>query len=405
MSDKKNSAMLGPTPTKIHANIVMMGLVSFFIDFGKAMVAPLVPIFLIEYLKSDYTSLGIVVAISTFVTYGMRFLSGFLVEKFQKAKPFLTLGYLLSSLAQPLLAMVHSWVGVAILQSMERFGKGIREAPRDALIASFIRQGDSGKSFGFHRVFDMSGHFLGTLAVFVVLYFCKVDEQTFRSIFLLSALPGFIGVLIVIFLVEDVKPKIQTIEKISLTKEERSLLFFLLIYAGFSSFLFTEPFFVMRAKDTGFETYHIPLLVMVLTLTQALTSYPVGRAIDRFGSKKVLFLSYVAGVVTTLLLFFKEPFAIALSFALFGIFTTFSLNAIRAEISNTAINKAFVFGIFYTILAFAFLISSVVVGRIWDLFGSYGALGVSLGGLVLFFVVYLILWQKCYNQRIIEGKR
>ena len=378
-------------------NIILIALVSFFIDLSTAMITPILPIFVIEYLDAGYTELGIIIAVSTFVTYATRLFSGYLSDKFGLVKPLVVGGYFLSTLAKPLFYFIGSWGGAAVLQTLERFGKGVREAPRDTLISHYAPRGGSGRSFGLHRTLDTAGHFLGSLTVFLALLYFGQSEETLRNLFLFSALPGLIGVMIVIVFVRDIGTKRFETHKISFTERDKKLIWPIVIYSGFTAFLFTEPFFVMRAKESGFETLHIPLLFMAFTLSQALLSYPIGKLIDRYKSAKVLTAAYIIGVMTTLLMLHGSTISIVLAYIGFGLYTTASLNAIRALISDIATNKALTYGFFYTVLALAIFVSSILIGLIWDRYGADNALLFSLAGTLLFFM--LTIWKsRCWIQ-------
>jgi len=378
-------------------NIILIALVSFFIDLSTAMITPILPIFVIEYLDAGYTELGIIIAVSTFVTYATRLFSGYLSDKFGLVKPLVVGGYFLSTLAKPLFYFIGSWGGAAVLQTLERFGKGVREAPRDTLISHYAPRGGSGRSFGLHRTLDTAGHFLGSLTVFLALLYFGQSEETLRNLFLFSALPGLIGVMIVIVFVRDIGTKRFETHKISFTERDKKLIWPIVIYSGFTAFLFTEPFFVMRAKESGFETLHIPLLFMAFTLSQALLSYPIGKLIDRYKSAKVLTAAYIIGVMTTLLMLHGSTISIILAYIGFGLYTTTSLNAIRALISDIATNKALTYGFFYTVLALAIFVSSILIGLIWDRYGADNALLFSLAGTLLFFM--LTIWKsRCWIQ-------
>lgn len=374
---------------KMNKNIIFIALVSFFIDFSTAIITPILPIFVIEYLHAGYSELGIIIAVSTFITYITRLLSGYISDRFSVVKPLVVGGYLLSSAAKPLFYFITTWIGAAFLQSIERFGKGVREAPRDALISHFGKSAGSGITFGFHRMLDTLGHTLGALTVFLILYYFGQSEDTVRNLFLFSAIPGFIGVMIVVFFVKDSAPENFGIKKIEFTKNDKKLIIPILIFSGFTAFLFSEPFFVMKAKESGFETFQIPLLFMAYTLSQAILSYPIGKMIDRYKSHNILIFAYIIGIITTLLLIEGSHVSIWLSYVGFGIYTTASLNSLRSLIADTASNKALTYGFFYTVLAFAIFVSSIIIGNIWELYSSNTALLFSLSVIVIFFLFYL----------------
>lgn len=387
----------------MNKNILWIAVVSFFVDFSTAMITPIFPIFVIEHLDASYTQLGIIIAVSTFVTYATRLLSGYLSDRFGIVKPLVVGGYLLSALAKPLFYFTSSWGGAALIQTAERFGKGVREAPRDTLISYSSPVGGAGRSFGIHRTLDTAGHFLGSLTVFLVLLYIGQSEATLRNLFLFAALPGVIGVVIVIIFVKESRPKQLSIQKIRFDASDKTLLWPIVIYAGFTAFLFTEPFFIMRAKENGFETLYIPLLLMALTLSQALLSYPIGKLVDRYKSTSILTAAYYIGVATTLLMLEGSRISIALAYVGFGLYTTASLNALRAQISDTATNKALTYGLFYTLLAFAVFLSSILIGLIWDNYGADVALFFSLTGTVLFLL--LTIWKQKKRHNCTVNKR
>jgi len=382
----------------MNKNILLIGLVSFFVDFSTAMITPILPIFVIEYLKAGYTELGVIVAISTFVTYITRLFSGYISDRFALVKPLVVGGYLLSVVTKPLFYFIGSWGSAAVVQTVEQFGKGLREAPRDKLISDFSRSGGSGRSFGLHRTLDTAGHTLGSLSVFLALLYFGQNEETIRNLFLFSALPGLIGVSIIILFVKDSRQKSLGVHKVSFFKHDRKLVWPIVIYAGFTAFLFTESFFVMRAKESGFETLHIPLLFMVFTLSQALLSYPIGRLIDRYKSDRVLIFAYITGIATTLLMLEGSGISIILAYIGFGLYTTASLNAIRALVSDIATNKAVTYGFFYTVLALAIFVSSILIGLIWDGYGADHALLFSLAGTILFLISAMSRMKRLWGK-------
>ncbi len=367
----------------VDRNIMMLGFVSFFIDFTSAMVAPLLPIYVVEVLHATYFQVGIMVAVASAVTYVTRLLSGYFSDRYRIYKPLVVAGYLLSSLAKPLFAFAGSWVHAAALQTLERLGKGVREAPKDTLISAYVKDHGHGRSFGFHKMLDTLGSFSGALVLFVVLFLFGQGETVMRGVFLSTALFGAVGVFLVWRYVADV-PESASPGHLRLGWLRSELAVPILLFAGFSLFIFTDAFFILRAKDVGFETRTVPLLFMLFTLTQAVTSYPLGRLIDRYGSERVLNLAYGAGVISILLLMQGSSVAVWAGFAAFGFYTVGSLNAVRSLISRHTVNKSVAFGVLYTLLAFALFVSSSVIGAVWERYGGEAALWLALSGSLLF---------------------
>lgn len=368
----------------VDRNIMMLGFVSFFVDFSTAMITPLLPIYVVEVLGATYLQVGLMVAVASAVTYATRLLSGYVSDRYRIYKPLVVAGYLLSSLAKPLFAFAGSWIHAAALQSVERLGKGVREAPKDTLISAYVKGHSHGRSFGFHKMLDTLGSFSGALLLFIVLAVFGQGEAVMRGVFLSTGFLGAVGVYLVWRHVADVPVEHTSSGHLRLGRLRSEVAVPILLFAGFSLFIFTDAFFILRAKDVGFETRTVPLLFMLFTLTQAVTSYPLGRLIDRFGCERVLHLAYLAGILSIMLLMSGSPAAVWGGFAAFGFYTVGSLNAVRSLISQHTVNKSVAYGVLYTLLAFALFISSSVIGALWESYGSTAALRFALAGTVLF---------------------
>ncbi len=361
---------------------------------ASAMINPLLPIFVVSVLHEGYDKLGFIVAVSTFVSYALRLVSGYISDRYAIVKPLVVSGYLLSAVSKPLIAFTSDYKSIAFLRVVERFGKGIRSAPKDLLISSFAKKKQEGKTFGFHKSMDIAGELSGTLIVFGILYYYGQSEDVIRNIFLATLIPGIIGVIIVMFLVKDIEKRRDEKYIFKITKEDRRVVKMLFFYFLFILFFFSDAFFIMRAKEIGFETFMIPLLVIVSTATQTIISYPVGKLIDRFGVRYVLAAAYFSGVIAQLLLFYGTVFSIWIAYAFLGIFTVVSLNANRAYIAMFATNKGSVYGVFYASVALFGAAGALVSGYIWEYLGVNSALLLSACGTLVVFLIYIIFSKK-----------
>ncbi len=252
----------------IHKNVIYLGLVSFFTDMASSMVTTLLPIFVVYVLHQGVDKLGIIIAIATFVSYALRIISGYLSDKLGIVKPFVVTGYTISAITKPLLAFCHTYVSVAALRALERFGKALRSAPKDALISAYAKKSQEGKTFGFHKMLDIAGEMSGALIIFLIFFFTHQEESLIRTIFLWTLLPGVVGVFIVVFFVQDApaKPK----EQATINQSDMKLFGVLFLYFFFLLFLFSDQYFIVKAKEVGFSLFTIPLLVITFTLTQSL---------------------------------------------------------------------------------------------------------------------------------------
>lgn len=385
----------------VDRNIMMLGFVSFFVDFSSAMITPLLPIYVVEVLGATYLQVGLMVAVASAVTYATRLLSGYVSDRYRVYKPLVVAGYLLSSLAKPLFAFAGTWLHAAALHTVERLGKGVREAPKDTLISAYVRGAGHGRSFGFHKMLDTLGSFSGALLLFIVLAVFGQGETVMRTVFVSTGFFGAVGVYLVWRYVADVPVAHTSPGHLRLGRLHSRVAVPIFLFAGFSLFIFTDAFFILRAKDVGFETQTVPLLFMLFTLTQAVTSYPLGRLVDRYGAERVLSLAYGVGVVSLLLLMEGSPAAVWAGFAAFGFYTVGSLNAVRSLVSLHTVNKSVAYGVLYTLLAFVLFVSSTVIGAVWEAYGAGAALGFALAGSVIFWLLQLVytLYRKGEDKR------
>ncbi len=367
----------------IDKNIVALGFVSFFTDLASSMITSILPLFIVYVLHEGVDKLGFIVGIATFVSYGFRFVFGYLSDRYKIVKPFVVAGYTLSAVTKPLLYFSGSWISVAALRGVERVGKAIRSATKDSLISAYSKKGKSGKTFGFHKTMDIAGELGGSIVAFLALYYFGHTQEVFDDIFAFTLIPGILATFVVIFFVRDTpyKEKSGTI-KMDL-KQDYKLLPILLLYFAFVFFIFNDSFYVIKAKEVGFKIEYIPLLVMLLNFTQTIFSYFFGIKVDKIGAQKILFVSFAFGITSMLLLYNDKVVG---SFVFLGIFTVASLNAIRAYISTNAKNRGSVYGLFYGGVAISGALGASFAGIIWRYFGQNSALVISISGL---FVVSL----------------
>ena len=370
----------------IDRNVIAIGWVSFFTDMASAMVTTLLPIFVVYVLDESVDKLGYIIALATFVSYALRIVFGYLSDKYQIVKPFVVGGYLISAVTKPLLAFSTSYTSVALLRALERTGKAVRAASKDALISSYSKKSKAGKSFGFHKMMDVSGEMLGSLIIVAVFFFSAMqNEALIRSIFAWTLLPGLIGVVIVLFFVKDAPKKEQT--SVVVNKEDYKLFWVLGSYFFFLLFFMSDQYFLLRAKDMGMSLAQIPLLAITSTLTQALLSYYSGTLIDKLGSKLMLLLAYIFAMLSIISLQYG---LVWIAFAFFGAFTVVSLNAMRVYISKNARSQGFVYGVFYGGVAIFSAVGALFIGEIWARFDFHVVVLFSLLGCGLVALILLV---------------
>lgn len=367
------------TVKTIDKNVIMLGWVSFFTDMASAMINPILPIFVVVVLHEGMDKLGIIVAISTFVSYALRLLSGYISDRYGIVKPLVVGGYVLSALSKPLIGLTHGYQSIAGLQALERLGKGLRSAPKDLMIAQYSKENASGKTFGFHKMMDIAGELSGALILFGLLLFFGQSETVMRNIFYATLIPGIIGLVIVVFFVRDVpKPKTVSKQSFVLTQNDKKTIVSLFFYFLFLLFVFSNSFFTMQAKEIGITMTMIPLLFVVYSGVQTVSSYIFGILIDKFGVNRILVFAYACGVAAQGFLYLESPVFTWIAYAFLGLFTVASLNANRAFIAQRADNKGSVYGVFYAGVALFGALGAYISGVIWEHFSMHFALQFSL---------------------------
>jgi MFS family permease len=369
----------------IDKNVVYLGWVSFFTDMSSNMITTLLPIFIIYVLHEGVDKLGIIIAISTFISYAFRILFGYLSDRYQIVKPFVVTGYFISAISKPLLAFSHTFMSVAILRGVERMGKAVRSASKDSLISSYVKNEAHGKTFGFHKMMDIAGELSGAFIIFLIFMFMAKDEHSIRTIFQLTIIPGLIATFIALVFVKDV-PKKSKKEDAVVNKQDYKLLPLLILYFCFLFFMMSDQFFILKAKADGYSLTVIPLLVMTLTAVQTASSYYSGYLSDKIGALHTLTLAFVFGMLSVTLM----EVNLWAAFTALGLFTILSLNAVRSYISEYAYSKGFVFGVFYAGVALFSAMGAIVIGYLWKIYGFEGAMLFSEAGMSLLFLMLLL---------------
>ena len=379
----------------IDKNIIYLGWVSFFTDFSSAMVTTLLPLYVVYILNEGVDKLGIIIAVASFVSYFFRILFGYISDRYRLVKPFVVAGYFISAITMPMLALTQSYLGVALMRGLERMGKAVRSAPKDALISAYSETNKSGKTFGFHKTMDIAGQLGGAICIFLILIWVVLDKDSIRLMFAATLIPGIIATTIALFIVKDIPyDKIDTDNKSKtvINAQDLRLLPLILIYFTALFFILSDQFLIIKAKEAGYAISMIPLFVIALTLTQTLSSYYSGILSDKIGNKRMLLIAFLFG---TLSIFALWQEFLWLSFILLGLFSVISLNTIRAYISNEASSKGFIYGVFYSGVALFSSLGAIVIGQLWKRFGFENTMLFSLSGMIILMVMLgFMVWKE-----------
>ena len=363
--EKEESRILG-----FNRNILFTGLTSFLTDTSVKMVYSVMPMFLMS-IGASKTSLALIEGIAESTAALVKVLSGFWSDKIGKNKPFMVIGYGLSALIIPLYTFVVSPVQVLVLRFIERFGKGIRTAPRDSLIAGSITDGESGKSFGLQKAMDNSGAILGPLIAFAML---SSVPGNYRLIFLVAGIPAIIAILVLVLGIKEVrKGGHELFVKFHFKDFPAKYYFFLIIVFFFTLGNSTDALLMVKANDIGIKVALIPLVYLITNVVSVLASIPVGSLADRIGKEKILitgFLIYAVvyygfGVTTSM-------GAIIALFALYGLYSAATDGIQKAFISDMidSNKKGTGLGIYNALLGVTLLPASLIAGFLYDKINS-----------------------------------
>jgi MFS family permease len=375
----------------INKNIVALGVNSFFTDFATEMILPLLPLFLERFLHASKSNIGMIEGAAEFGVALLIALSGFLSDKLGHRKVLTVVGYGFSNLIKPMAYFASSALMVGIVRVGDRFGKGVRAAPRDALISAFSTTSKSGFIFGFHKMMDSAGAIGGSLCAFLLLHWYGQSEATFRFIFALSFLPGMLAVLVLIFFVADVKTApipFRSFRPFALSNAFYTLVFFQTL---FSLLAMNYSFMILKAGDNGIALVMIPLAYTFYNLVQSVFAIPIGKLSDRIGKPLMLSVMYGVFGCSVWLMTWHNPLGAWLAFGCYGFFAG-GFNALaKAIISDTTPKalKASAYGIYYGCVGTATFASLAMAGHIWDHYGAQSLFhAVTLGAFALALMLF-----------------
>ncbi len=371
----------------IKKNVFVLGLVSLFNDISSEMLYPIIPIFLTATLNAPIAVVGIIEGVAESTASMMKVVSGWLSDRSGKRKPFITSGYSLSAVSKPLLALASAWHFVLVARFIDRFGKGLRNSARDALIADSTDVEFRGKAFGFHRALDTLGAVLGPVFALILLFYIG---ENYRLMFLLAFVPAFIGVLLLLLYVSEKMGEKKEVLSFKFSEFSREFRLFLLVSVIFAIGNSSNAFLILRAKDI-FEKSSLPAIVtagfgtmasiavvvlgyVVYNITYSLASMPAGTLSDRIGRRNVLAYGFfIFSLVYLGFAVLNEGNMVWILFAVFGFYIAMTDGVGKAFIVDLVPleKRATAIGMYYTATGLLALVSSVIAGLLWDYIGAY----------------------------------
>jgi len=369
---------------RLGRNVLVLAAVSFLTDASSEIIYPLLPIFLTTVLGASASAVGAIEGVAETTSALLKLASGWWSDRVSRRKPIVVAGYALASLARPLVAVAQSATQVLAIRVTDRVGKGVRGAPRDALIAESVDPRIRGRAFGFHRSADHAGAVVGPLVAFALL---RWEHVELRTVFLLAAIPGVLSVLVLIMGVRETARVVSAVPQPASAARPRAgvplgrafwtfLASVLLFTLGNS----TDAFLILRANQLGVSVALVPMLWAALHVVKSAASIPGGALSDRLGRKPLI----LVGWATYAAVYFGfarateswQAWALFLAYGLFFGLTEGSERAMVADLVGRE-RRGTAFGWYNLAIGIGALPASLLFGVVWDRFGPTAAFDVG----------------------------
>lgn len=358
--------------TKLHRQVIVLGMVSLFTDIASEMLYPVTPIFLTAVLGSSMALVGVIEGIAEFIAALLKGYFGNLSDKVGKRSIFVTIGYGLSAISKPLPGIFQNIPIVFATRVTDRIGKGIRTAPRDALLGSYS-EGNSGAVFGFHRAMDTLGAAIGPVIALILL---NIFPENYQLIFIVAFVPSVIAVALTLMVKDRVVSTKDPIKKNYfefLKSSPKSYKKILLLLAVFSLVNSSDVFLILKSRDISESSTLAIFGYIFYNIVYAASSYPMGSLSDKLGKRNI----FTVGLVLFSLVYFgfafiPDIYLLWFLFALYGIYAASTEGISKAWISDIIPDerRGTAIGLATLITGICVMIGSFATGFLWDKFGS-----------------------------------
>lgn len=353
-------------------NIKVLGWVAFFGGLSQDMIVPILPTFYTQILGLSKEMVGLIEGSVTTVVSLMRIISGIISDKIGKRKSIVFIGYLFSAVGRVLLPLTNGAAMVFGLRLVDGIGKGTKDAPRDALVAKSSKMKNMGFSFGFQRMLDTLGSFLGPLitAGLMLLFAKYIDSIKYRLIFLIAGLVAFITIILIgLFVVEQKGERVSSSFKLDLSVFKGKFLLFFIVMLIFTLGNSSDAFLILRARSVGVKDSTIPIIIAMFNLFYALLSVPSGVLSDKIGRVNVIRLGWIIYAVTYLgFALAKLPWHIWVLYAIYGVYYSTTEGVAKSLVAHIVddSNRGTAFGLYNASMGLLALPASFIAGYLWD---------------------------------------
>lgn len=385
-----------PAPNRLPRAVVVLGFVSLLNDFASEMVVPLIPLLLATVLAAGPAALGFIEGLADAVSNLLKLWAGRRSDVAgQRRKPFVVLGYLLSNIARPLIGISGSWLTVLAIRVTDRVGKGVRTAPRDALLADAIVDGQAGRAYGFTRALDHGGAVIGALAAAAVVAF---GTERLDVVIALSALPGLAAVLLIVFAVREQPRPVTAAVAPALRRAALApaLRRYLVVLGVFMLGRIPETFLLLRGHMLGMSVVELLLFWAALHVVKASLSEFAGRAADRIGRRPIIVSGWLVYAVMLFALAFVDSPSGLWGFGLaLGLYFGLAEGAERALVRDLAhpAERGTAFGWYHMVAGMSAIPAGLLLGGLWSYFGVTAAF-VTSAALTALAAVGFLRWVR-----------
>lgn len=366
--------------TKLPANVLALSAVSLLNDTSSEIIYPLLPAFLALSLGASPFAIGLIEGFAESVASLVKLASGYLSDRFDSRKLPVFLGYALAAITRPFLSFVTSWPQVLVVRMTDRLGKGIRGAPRDALIADSVPKKQRGFVFGFNRAADHMGAVFGPVFAFILLSIFAANTQNptlrdYQQVFLFASVPVVVGLLVIIFFVKEADKRTEPaapVLKFSLAGFDGNFKRFLIVIALFTLSNSTDAFLLLRAGQSGISPVILPLLWMTLHLSKVVSSLVGGEISDRIGRKAVIMTGWlIYALVYAGFAFVSSAWQCWVLFIIYGTYFGLTEGVEKAFVTDMvpAKNRGTAFGLYNLAFGITVFPASLLFGLAWNEFG------------------------------------
>lgn len=373
----------------------MLGFTSLLMDISSEMIHALLPMFLVGTLGASVLEVGIIEGIAESTALITKVFSGVLSDYLGRRKGLAVVGYALGALTKPVFALASSIGSVVAARFVDRIGKGIRGAPRDALVADLAPPSLRGAAFGLRQALDTVGAFVGPLLATGLML---LWANNFRAVFWVAVIPGLLAVALLFFGLKEprpakAEPRKNPIRRDALARLSGAYWWVVAVGAVFMLARFSEAFLVLKAQASGVPTALVPLVMVAMSAVYSLSAYPFGKLADRMSHQKLLAAGLLLLVAADVVLALATDWHFVLvGVGLWGLHMGMTQGLLAAMVADTAPAdlRGTAYGFFNLIGGLALLVSSVVAGLLWDLFGPSGTFftGAAFGAFALLAVAW-----------------